>query len=120
MDGGGITPLQAFLETSRPVLVRLELDDVPLPGEGIREFLSDKLRQLSVTAPVGDPFDFCWRGLWAALQEAWITLSILRVSGMEDAMDEMSSYLFSYSGLEKLDFISGLGVPLLSTSPDLR
>ena len=80
MHGGGFTPLRAFPETSRPELVRLELDDVPLPGEGVREILSDKPQQLSVTAPVGDPFDFCWRRLWVALQEAWIALSILRVS----------------------------------------
>ena len=102
--GGGFTPLQAFLETSRPELVRLELGNVPLPGEGIREILSDKLQHLSVSTPLGDHcVDFNWRKLWGALQEAWIALSILKVSGMENAMDEMSSYLLSYSGLERLE-----------------
>jgi hypothetical protein len=109
VHGGGFTPLQAFLETSRPELVRLELDHVPLPSEGIREILSDKLQQLSVTAPLGDPFDFDWGRLWGALQEAWIALSILKVSGMDDAMDEMSSYLLSYSGLKRLE-IARLGM----------
>jgi hypothetical protein len=94
-------PLQFFLQASRPELVQLELRNVPLPSAGIREILSHRLQKLSVSV-TSDLVVFDWRRLWSALQETWITLYILKVSGMESAIDDMFSYLLSYSGLQKL------------------
>jgi hypothetical protein len=94
-------PLHFFLQTSKPELLQLELMDVPLPSAGIREILSHRLQKLSVS--IGHDVEFDWRRLWSALQETWITLYILKVSGMESAIDDMFSYLLSYSGLQKLN-----------------
>ena len=99
----GITPLQFFLQ-SRPELVQLELEHVPLPSAGIREIISHKLQQLSISTPLRDiNFEFDWRRLWSALQETRIALSILKVSGMANAMDKMLAYLLSYAGLQRLE-----------------
>ena len=99
----GITPLQLFLQ-SRPELVQLELGRVPLPSTGIREILSQKLQQLSISTPLGDTdFEFDWRRLWSALQESRTALSFLEVSGMANAMDKMLGYLLSYTGLQRLE-----------------
>ena len=95
-------PLQFFLQASRPELVQLELMNVPLPSAGIREILSHRLQKLSVSV-TSDLVVFDWRRLWSALQETWITLYILKVSGMESAIDDMFSYLLSYSGLQELN-----------------
>jgi hypothetical protein len=98
------TSLQHFLQTSRLELVQLELEHVPLPGTGIREILSHKLQQLSVsTIPGARRIDFDWRRLWSALQETRIGLLILKVSGTENAMDQMFTYLLSYTGLRRLE-----------------
>jgi hypothetical protein len=80
-------PLHFFLQTSKPELLQLELMDVPLPSAGIREILSHRLQKLSVS--IGHDVEFDWRRLWSALQETWITLYILKVSGMESAIDDM-------------------------------
>jgi hypothetical protein len=96
--------LQSFLQTSRPELVQLDLRRVPLPSAGIREILSPKLQQLSIsTPPSARRIEFDWRRLWSALQETGIELLILKVSGTENAMDEMFTYLLSYPGLQRLE-----------------
>jgi hypothetical protein len=46
---------------------------------------------------------FSWKGLWNALRETQINLSILQVFGSECAMDEMFAYLLSYNGLQTLE-----------------
>ena len=97
----GITPLQFFLQ-SRPELVQLELKHVPLPSAGIKEILSHKLQQLSISTPRRG-IEFDWKRLWSALQEIRTALSILKVSGMANAMDEMFAYLLSYTGLQRLE-----------------
>ena len=80
------TPLQYCFETSRPELVQLKLDYVPLPT-GIREILSHKLQQLSVSIPPGSRhLEFYWRALRPALEETSIALSFLEVLGMENAI----------------------------------
>jgi hypothetical protein len=96
--------LQRFLQMSKPELVQLELECVPLPSRGIRKILSPKLQQLYVSTPPGARrIKFDWRGLWSALQEAGIELPILKVTGAENAMDEMFTYLLSYAGLKRLE-----------------
>jgi hypothetical protein len=96
-------PLQCFLQTPRSELVQLEIKHVPLPSAGIREILPHKLQQLSVfTAPGARDIEFDWRRLWSALQETGIALSVLKVAGTEYAMDEMFTYLLSYTGLREL------------------
>jgi hypothetical protein len=97
-------PLQCFLQTPRSELVQLEFKHVPLPSAGIREILPHKLQQLSVfTAPGARDIEFNWRRLWSALQETGIALSVLKVAGTEYAMDEMFTYLLSYTGLRRLE-----------------
>jgi hypothetical protein len=69
---------------------------VPLLGAGIREILSYKLQQLSISTLLGaHHIMFAWRRLWSALQETGIELLFLTVSGTENAMDEMFTYLRS-------------------------
>jgi hypothetical protein len=77
---------------------------VPLPSAGVRKIISHKLQQLSVSTPLRDTdFEFDWRRLWSALQETWTALSVLKVSGMANAMEEMFAYLLSYTGLQRLE-----------------
>jgi hypothetical protein len=80
--------------------MELELKRVPLPSAGIGEILSPKLQQLYVSTPSGARrIEFDWGGLlWSALQETGVELSILRVSGSENAMD-----VLSYTGLQRLE-----------------
>jgi hypothetical protein len=90
--------LQHFLQTSRPELVQLELGHMPLPSAGISEILSHKLQQLSVSTSIGARhIEFDWKRLWSALQKMGLELPFLKVSGTENAMDEMFTYLLSYS-----------------------
>jgi hypothetical protein len=97
------TSLQHFLQKSRPELVRLELAGVPLSNAGIKEILSPKLQHLSVSTPPGARnIEFDWGQLWSALQETGIELSTLEVSGTENAIDNMFTYLLSYAGLRRL------------------
>src|SRR4029077_5430312 len=97
---------QRFIQTSRPELMQLELERVPLTSIRIRKILSPKLQQLYVsTPPSARRIKFDWRGLWSALQETGIELRILRVSGAENAMDEMLTYLLSYTGLKRLEIL---------------
>jgi hypothetical protein len=96
-------PLQSFLQTSRPELVQLVLKGVPLPSAGIREILSHRLQQLSVaTSYDGILTEVDWKGLWSALLETTIELSILTIPRAGNAMDEMFTYLLSYTGLREL------------------
>ncbi|KAN0072932.1 hypothetical protein V8E54_009046 [Elaphomyces granulatus] len=97
------TSLQCFLKKSRPELAQLELKHVPLSSAGIGEILSHKLQQLSIsTRPGGRHIEFDWGQLWSALRETGIELSILEVSGTENAIDNMFTYLLSYTGLQRL------------------
>ncbi|KAN0072951.1 hypothetical protein V8E54_009065, partial [Elaphomyces granulatus] len=97
------TSLQRFLQKSRPELAQLKLVYVPLPNAGIRDILSHKLQQLSVwTRPGRRDIEFDWGQLWSALRETGIKLSMLEVSGTENAIDKMFTYLLSYTGLQKL------------------
>jgi hypothetical protein len=88
--------------------VQLKLVRVPLPNAGIRDVLSDKLQQLSVSTRTGAPRDieFDWGQLWSALRETGIKLSKLKVSGTENAIDKMFTYLLSYTGLQKLAILA--------------
>ncbi|KAN0072933.1 hypothetical protein V8E54_009047 [Elaphomyces granulatus] len=80
------TLLQYFLQKSKPELAQLELK-----------------RQLSIsTRPGGRHIEFDWGQLWSALRETGIELSILEVSGTENAIDNMFTYLLSYTGLQRL------------------
>jgi len=55
------TSLQCFLQKSRPELAQLKLVYVPLPNAGIRDILSHKLQQLSVsTRPGARDIEFDW------------------------------------------------------------
>ena len=86
--------------------MQLKLVGVPLPNSGIREILSVKLQQLSVWTRQGARnIEFDWGRLWSALQETGIKLSILEVSGMENAIDKMFTYLLSYAGLKRLEIL---------------
>jgi hypothetical protein len=97
------TSLQCFLQMSRPELVQLELQYVPLSSAGIAEILSPKLQQLSISTFYGSRrIEFDWGRLWSALRETGIELSSLEVSGTENAIDKMFTYLLSYTGLQKL------------------
>jgi hypothetical protein len=88
---------------SRPELVQLDLVHVPLSNTGIKEILSHKLQQLSISTPPGGRYiKFDWNGLWSALQKIGIKLTILDVSGTENAIDKMFTYLLSYTGLQSL------------------
>jgi hypothetical protein len=79
-------------------LVQLELGHMPLPSAGISEILSHKLQQLSVSTSIGARhIEFDWKRLWSALQKMGLELPFLKVSGTENAMDEMFTYLLSYS-----------------------
>jgi hypothetical protein len=100
------TSLQDFLQRSRPELVQLELEGVPLPRAAIREILSRKLQQLSIsTSPGARRINLDWRGLWSALQKVRIKLPILKASGIENTTDEMFTYLLSYTGLQRLEIL---------------
>jgi hypothetical protein len=100
---GEATSLQCFLQMSRPELVQLELEYVPLSNAGIAEILSPKLQQLSISTSYGGRcIEFDWGRLWSALRETGIELSILEVSGTENAIDKMFTYLLSYTGLQRL------------------
>jgi hypothetical protein len=100
---GKCASLQRLFQTSRPELEDLELQYVPLASEGIREILSPKLKRLSIsTLPGARRIEFDWRGLWSALKEARIELKILKAWGPENSMEELFSYLLSYTGLQKL------------------
>lgn len=95
--------LQSLLKKSRPELVQLKLERVPLPTTGLTQTLSCKLRELSVTTPTGSRgLDFSWAELWLTLKEIRVELSALSVHGSEKAMDDMFAYLVSYTGLRKL------------------
>ncbi|KAN0072957.1 hypothetical protein V8E54_009071 [Elaphomyces granulatus] len=50
----------------------------------------------------GRRIEFDWGQLWSALRETGIELSILEVSGMENAIDKMFIYLLPYTGLQRL------------------
>ena len=105
---GKCASLQRLLQTPRPELEDLELQYVPLTSMGIREILSPKLQRLSIsTLPGARRIEFDWRGLWSALKEARIELKILKAWGPENSMEELFSYLLSYTGLQRLG-LSGL------------
>jgi hypothetical protein len=62
--------------------VQLVLEGVPLPSAGIREILSHKLQQLSVTTSYhGILTEVDWKGLWSALLETKIELSTSQSQG---------------------------------------
>jgi hypothetical protein len=101
---GKCAPLQRILQASSPELEDLELGHVPLSSMGIKEILSPKLQHLFVsTLPGARRIEFDWRGLWSALQESGIKLRVLKAQGSENAMDELFTYLLSYTGLQRLD-----------------
>jgi len=98
--------LQSLLGKSRPELVQLKLERVPLPSEGLTQTLSCKLRELSLITPPGSrDLDFSWAELWLMLKEIHVELSTLSVHGSEEAMDDMFAYLVSYTGLRKLEIL---------------
>ena len=97
------TSLQSFLGKSSPQLVHLELRDVPFSTTGLKQILSKSLRHLHVHTPSGSRgIDCAWAGLWSELLSARVELSTLSITGSENAMDEMLTYLVSYTGLQKL------------------
>ena len=96
--------LQSFLGESRPELVQLELERVSLPATGLDRIISHNLRCLSLTTTSSPRnLEFAWAQLWSALRNAGAKLSTLTVRGSEEAMDEMFSYLISYTGLQDLN-----------------
>jgi hypothetical protein len=95
--------LPSLLGTSRPELVQLKLERVPLPIAGLKQVISPKLQKLSVAnLPSSRGLDFSWAKLWSILKEAGVELSTLSV-GSGKAMDGMLAYLVSYTGLRKLE-----------------
>jgi hypothetical protein len=79
------TSLQSFLQAAKPELVQLELRSVPLSSTGIREILSHKLQQLSVsTLPGARHIEFDWRRLWTALQETGNELQLTHPQGFRN------------------------------------
>ncbi|MCJ1347102.1 hypothetical protein MMC31_005323 [Peltigera leucophlebia] len=94
------TSLQTlFRDTTGPQLQQLELQYIPFPAAGLNQTLSHRLKSLTISTPTCSRHpDFAWAELFTTLKEIGVELSKLRVTGMEAAMDEMFSYLISYSG----------------------
>lgn len=92
------TSLQTlFGNTTSPQLAQLELRGIPLSAAGLSQTLSRKLKSLTICKPRGScRFKFAWAELLITLEEIGVELSLLSVTGMEAAMDELFSYLISY------------------------
>jgi len=83
-------------------VAQLKLVYVPLPNAGIRDILSHKLQQLSVsTRPGARDIEFDWDnyGVPSERLDKVIHAQSFRT---ENAIDEMFTYLLSYTGLQKL------------------
>jgi hypothetical protein len=90
----------------RPRLVELTLRGVPLPPEGLKLLCSQNLQSLSLSTGPGYRSTYvAWSLLWLALRETGVQLLSLLVAGFEGAIDEMFSYLISYSKLRKLSLL---------------
>lgn len=92
------TSLQTlFGNMTSPQLAELELRGIPLSAAGLSQTLSRKLKSLTICTPRGSRrFKFAWAELFITLEEIGVELSLLSVTGMEAAMDELFSYLISY------------------------
>ncbi|KAE8341288.1 hypothetical protein BDV24DRAFT_163422 [Aspergillus arachidicola] len=96
--------VQDLFQMGKHQLTRLELYCVPFPVLGMKEILSSRLKELTVsTTPGSRHIDFSWETLWCTLRDTKIALSALAVSGSENALNAMFNYLLTYSGLQKLE-----------------
>ncbi|MCJ1349111.1 hypothetical protein MMC31_007347 [Peltigera leucophlebia] len=95
------TSLQTLFGNARsPQLTHLELGHIPLSSAGLNQKLSQKLKSLTISTPIGSRrLKFAWAELFTTLEEIGVELSHLSVTGMEAAMDEMFSYLTSYGSV---------------------
>jgi hypothetical protein len=55
-----------------------------------------------LTGPGARQIELDWRGLWTGLRDTGVKLRTLRVLGTENAMNQLWTYLLSYTGLQRL------------------
>lgn len=104
--------------SSLPRLRELRLMNAPLHASVPLGSVIKKLRCINIsTNRISPKVDIAWAALWTALEHERVKLTEVKVGGTERAMDEMLSYLLSYTGLEILE-IQGVSMVDLSSEDD--